>query len=103
MEGFWGSLGCEDQRCLFAYRKCVGPGAPFLEVYQLEVFTDPGASAQDNIDGALPVQSSLDGTELRTENLISPDSPYVITYSALDKAGNSAVLLQRKVRCYYHY
>eukprot|EP00959_Pyramimonas_sp_CCMP1952_P008642 180785-Pyramimonas_sp.AAC.1 len=66
-----------------------------MEVTQLEKFEDPGATAIDNIDGALPVQTSAE-TEVDTTHPTAADAPYVIRYSATDAAGNSADPVERR-------
>jgi hypothetical protein len=48
-------------------------------------FTDPSATATDNVDGTVPVSSS------GTVNRFAPGQ-YTITYSATDRAGNTATL-----------
>eukprot|EP00959_Pyramimonas_sp_CCMP1952_P095287 1992499-Pyramimonas_sp.AAC.1 len=60
-----------------------------MEVTQLQQYVDPGATAADDTDGALPVKTST-VTKIDTTHPTEPDSPYVITYSASDAAGNSA-------------
>lgn len=56
-------------------------GAGTIELEQGAVFTDPGASAMDNVDGALQVEVSGSVNSAVV-------GVYVLTYTAVDLAGN---------------
>lgn len=66
-------------------------GPPEITVEVEQAFDDPGATATDDVDGALtpavdnPVDTKVIGT-------------YVVTYTAKDSAGNAAVPVTRTVR-----
>jgi predicted outer membrane repeat protein len=60
-------------------------GSNPMTVPQGSVFTDPGATAVDNVDGNLPVTVS------GSVNTAIPGS-YTLTYSAQDSAGNKATM-----------
>lgn len=57
-------------------------GAVEIEIEVGDTFSDPGAEAQDNVDG--PVSVSVSG---QVENQVGT---YTLTYSATDQAGNRA-------------
>lgn len=57
-------------------------GAAAIEIEVGDTFSDPGAEAQDNVDG--PVSVSVSG---QVENQVGT---YTLTYSATDQAGNRA-------------
>jgi len=65
-------------------------GPADMEVFQGSLFSDPGATATDNVDDSVVVVSS---GEVDT----SREGVYTITYTATDRAGNS-VTKTRKVR-----
>ena len=58
-------------------------GANMMDVMLGDTFTDPGATATDNVDGTVNV--SVSGT-VDTSKV----GPYTLTYSATDGAGNTA-------------
>jgi hypothetical protein len=58
-------------------------GSNPMTVNQGSTFTDPGATAVDNVDGSVPVTVS------GSVNTAVP-GPYTLTYSAQDSAGNKA-------------
>ena len=58
-------------------------GANPMNIVQGSTFTDPGATATDDVDGSVPVTAS--GT-VDTSKV----GPYTLTYSATDGAGNTA-------------
>lgn len=58
-------------------------GSDPMSVPQGSTFTDPGATAVDNVDGSVPV--SVSGSV----NTATPGS-YTLTYTATDSAGNTA-------------
>ncbi len=66
-------------------------GAPEIILDIGSTYVDPGASATDNVDGAVTpvVDDPVDTTVVGT---------YVVTYTATDKAGNAAVPVTRTVR-----
>ncbi len=58
-------------------------GETVINLHQGDTFTDPGATATDNIDGSVDVTVSgeVDSTTIGT---------YILTYTAVDAAGNSS-------------
>ncbi len=66
-------------------------GAAEMWVEQDTVFTDPGATAYDNVDGSVPVVVGGDAVDTAVID------DYVITYDAVDAAGNPAVQATRTV------
>jgi hypothetical protein len=97
-------------------------GSPYMSVLQADRFSDPGASAYDNIDGnSVKVVTRLQlcnrpsgietgaandsrpltcGAALPAINATLPsmsNATYVFTYTARDVAGNQAVPLRRYV------
>ncbi|HEY0376102.1 MAG TPA: immunoglobulin-like domain-containing protein [Pyrinomonadaceae bacterium] len=65
-------------------------GSATMTVECHTAFTDPGATATDNCDGA---------TAVTTEGTVNPDvvGTYTITYHATDRSGNAAVDVTRTV------
>lgn len=65
-------------------------GSSSLSILQNSTFTDPGYSASDNVDGsvAVSVSGSVDTSTVGT---------YVLTYSAIDAAGNQASTVTRVI------
>ena len=57
-----------------------------------DTFTDPGATASDNVDGNITSAITTSGT-VNT----SSTGTYTISYSVSDAAGNAATLVQRTV------
>jgi hypothetical protein len=96
-------------------------GEPFMSVMQADKFSDPGATAYDNIDGNMQPAARLQlcsrpagadllpasdnrtlscGATLSALNTSLPtpdDQAFVITYSARDAAGNRAASMRRFV------
>ena len=68
-----------------------------MEVTQLEQFEDPGATALDDLDGALPVQTNLTAGALDTTHPTPEGGPHVVMYTARDAAGNAAEPVFREV------
>ena len=69
-------------------------GANPLEVNQGTTFTDPGATANDNVDGDLSADIVVGGDTVDTDTL----GDYTITYDVSDDAGNAAETVTRIVR-----
>ncbi len=69
-------------------------GANPLEVHQGTTFTDPGATANDNVDGGLSADIVVGGDTVDTDTL----GDYTITYDVSDDAGNAAETVTRIVR-----
>lgn len=68
-----------------------GSSAITLEA-NVDSFTDPGATATDNVDGS--VQVFVAGDVVNTANV----GTYIVTYNAVDAAGNSATQITRTVQ-----
>ena len=68
-------------------------GAPEISMIEGNAFTDPGATANDNVDGNLTDKIEIGSDDLDT-NLVGT---YFITYNVTDAAGNKAVQLMRKI------
>ncbi|MBO6605451.1 immunoglobulin-like domain-containing protein [Psychroserpens sp.] len=68
-------------------------GAATINLQQGDAFTDPGATASDNIDGDLTSSIVVGGDTVNT-NIVGS---YVITYNVSDSAGNAAVQVTRTV------
>ncbi len=64
-----------------------------LELAEGDTFTDPGATALDNVDGDITGNIVVGGDTVDTN---TPGS-YVITYNVMDTAGNAAVEMTRTV------
>ncbi|KAK3262154.1 hypothetical protein CYMTET_28973 [Cymbomonas tetramitiformis] len=63
-----------------------------------EAWTDPGAAALDAVDGDLTDKVlGFGAAAVSTSAATLPDSPYMITYTVSDRAGNSAASVQRRV------
>ncbi|KAK3256107.1 hypothetical protein CYMTET_34740, partial [Cymbomonas tetramitiformis] len=72
-------------------------GAAYVEVTQRQVYTDPGAVANDVVDGNVPVD--VEGLEAVDTTSPTPEGqPYVLTYTAHDASNNTANPVQRQVR-----
>ena len=69
-------------------------GASPLEVNQGTTFTDPGATANDNVDGGLSADIVVGGDTVDTDTA----GDYTITYDVSDDAGNAAETVTRIVR-----
>ena len=69
-------------------------GASPLEVNQGSTFTDPGATASDDVDGALSASIAVGGDPVDTDTA----GDYTITYDVSDAAGNAADTVTRIVR-----
>ena len=69
-------------------------GASPMEVNQGETFTDPGATASDDVDGALSASIMVGGDTVDTDT----PGDYTITYDVSDAAGNAAETVTRIVR-----
>ncbi len=69
-------------------------GASPLEVDQGATFTDPGARASDDVDGALSASIAVGGDPVDTDT----PGDYTITYDVSDAAGNAAETVTRIVR-----
>jgi hypothetical protein len=67
-------------------------GVSPMEVLQGSVFTDPGATATDNVDTSVTVTAS--GT---VDTAQPVGSSFTLTYNASDAAGNDAVAVTRTV------
>jgi len=68
-------------------------GASTINLQQGDAFTDPGATATDNVDGDLTSSIVIGGDTVNT-NIVGS---YVITYNVSDAAGNAAVEVTRTV------
>jgi hypothetical protein len=68
-------------------------GEPTVTVEVLSTFTDPGATATDNVDGDITARIVKVGT-VNTAKL----GTYTITYDVADAAGNAAVRAVRTVK-----
>ena len=56
-------------------------------------FVDPGATAVDNIDGNITSKIAMFGAGAVNMNVeTTPDTPYIISYSVSDEAGNAATV-----------
>ena len=61
-------------------------------------YSDPGATATDNVDGNLTSQLSSFGVgAVVTTRPTAAASPFVITYNVKDSAGNAAPTARRRV------
>ena len=69
-------------------------GASLVEIHQGETFTDPGATATDDVDGALSASIAVGGDTVDTDT----PGDYTITYDVSDAAGNAAETVTRIVR-----
>ena len=69
-------------------------GASPLEVNQGTTFTDPGATANDNVDGDLSADIVVGGDTVDTDTL----GDYTLTYNVSDAVGNAAETVTRIVR-----
>ena len=69
-------------------------GASLVEIHQGETFTDPGATASDDVDGALSASIMVGGDTVDTDT----PGDYTITYDVSDAAGNAAETVTRLVR-----
>ena len=69
-------------------------GASPLEIHQGTTFTDPGATANDNVDGDLSADILVGGDTVDTDTA----GDYTITYDVSDDAGNAAETVTRIVR-----
>lgn len=68
-------------------------GSATINLQQGDAFTDPGATATDNVDGDLTSSIVVGGDTVDT-NVVGT---YVITYNVSDAAGNAAVEVTRTV------
>ena len=64
-----------------------------MTLYQGTAFTDPGATASDNVDGDITAAIEVGGDVVDTGTL----GDYVVTYDVEDAAGNPAVQVTRTV------
>ncbi len=69
-------------------------GASPLEIHQGTTFTDPGATANDNVDGDLSADIVVGGDTVDTDTL----GDYTLTYNVSDAADNAAETVTRIVR-----
>ena len=69
-------------------------GANPVEVHQGSTFTDPGATATDDVDADLSASIMVGGDTVDTDTL----GDYTITYDVSDAAGNAAETVTRLVR-----
>ncbi|KAK3262721.1 hypothetical protein CYMTET_28429, partial [Cymbomonas tetramitiformis] len=66
-----------------------------MSVLQLEVYIDAGATAIDDVDGDVAVR--IDGLDaVDTSSTTPPAAPFVVRYTAVDTAGNEA-MVERQV------
>ncbi|KAK3288012.1 hypothetical protein CYMTET_4499, partial [Cymbomonas tetramitiformis] len=72
-------------------------GPERLDLLQRHAFTDPGASAQDDVDGPGVPVVVRGADEVDACCLTDPEAPFVITYEATDRAGNRAASVSRQV------
>ncbi|NER19022.1 immunoglobulin-like domain-containing protein, partial [Spongiivirga citrea] len=68
-------------------------GDATIEVTQGETFTDPGATATDNVDGDISGNITVGGDTVDTGTV----GTYTITYNVSDAAGNAATEVTRTV------
>ncbi len=68
-------------------------GEAIISVVTESTFTDPGATAIDNVDGDISDQIVVGGDVVDT----SVEGTYTITYNVTDAAGNSAAQVERTV------
>jgi len=67
-------------------------GETTIEIFRNTYFTDPGATAYDDIDGDL---SSF--IEITGDVIVNTNGEYIITYSVSDTAGNTAQVERRVI------
>jgi hypothetical protein len=66
-------------------------GAPTVPLFINDPYTDAGATANDAVDGSVPVITLINGTPADTVTIdTSAPGTYTITYRAIDSAGNVA-------------
>ncbi|KAJ9529614.1 hypothetical protein QJQ45_014372 [Haematococcus lacustris] len=76
-------------------------GNTSIRVAQYSSYTDPGASARDNLDLDIPMwKLVVRNLPLNTSVLTAPDQPILITYDVWDFAGNPAATVTRNVTVY---
>eukprot|EP00854_Cymbomonas_tetramitiformis_P021722 gene21722-26126_t len=69
-----------------------------MSVLQLEVYIDAGATAIDDVDGDVAVR--IDGLDaVDTSSTTPPAAPFVVRYTAVDTAGNEAMVERQE----HHY
>ena len=68
-------------------------GSATINVTTGGVFTDPGATASDNIDGDISNSIVVAGDSVD----VNTEGTYVITYNVSDAAGNAAIQVERTV------
>ncbi|KAK3282550.1 hypothetical protein CYMTET_9718, partial [Cymbomonas tetramitiformis] len=65
-------------------------GAAVMELHQRSSFRDPGAAAYDEVDG-YDVEVHVEGAaDVDTCCITDPTAPFLVTYTATDRAGNRA-------------
>lgn len=69
-------------------------GDPVFKIHQGTSFTDPGATAIDNVDGEISTQIKVSGDTVDTSKL----GEYTIDYNVTDRAGNRADPVSRTVK-----
>jgi subtilisin-like proprotein convertase family protein len=67
-------------------------GSAIIDIQNGGTFTDPGATATDNVDGNITANISVSGNVN-----VNTDGSYVLTYNVQDSAGNSAASVTRTV------
>ncbi|KAK3233701.1 hypothetical protein CYMTET_56024 [Cymbomonas tetramitiformis] len=72
-------------------------GSPYVELLQRHSFEDPGASAQDAVDGFGVTVTVHGADEVDACCLTDPAVPFLVTYEAADRAGNRAAPVVRQV------
>eukprot|EP00854_Cymbomonas_tetramitiformis_P024389 gene24389-29644_t len=70
-------------------------GAADDEVEQFSVYFDPGALANDLVDGYVPCHRVDDLGALDTSHMTGTGEPYILMYRATDAAGNAAEVQRR--------
>ncbi|MWC28832.1 S-layer homology domain-containing protein [Paenibacillus sp. MMS18-CY102] len=65
-----------------------------IEIVQGAAFTDPGASASDNVDGNLSTAITVSGDAVDTQTI----GEYTMAYTVSDAAGNAADTVERVVK-----
>jgi subtilisin-like proprotein convertase family protein len=67
-------------------------GNPVIDLQNGVTFTDPGATAIDNVDGNITANISVSGIVN-----VNTDGTYILTYNVQDSAGNAATTVSRTV------
>lgn len=68
-------------------------GDPMINIFVGEVFSDPGATAIDNIDGDISANIVVGGDMVN----VNAEGNYTITYNVSDAAGNAASEVRRTI------